>query len=125
MRTSITLNPDKPFFVYFTPGAVHGPLHIFKEWADKYDGKFDEGWEELRTMTFEKQKELGWIPQDAVLNPLAKTMQKWDDIPKSQREFQTRLMEIYAGFLEHTDVQYGKVVDEIERQGMLDTDHLH
>ncbi len=120
MRTSKTLNPDKPFFVYFTPGAVHGPHHIFKEWADKYDGKFDEGWEVLRTMTFEKQKELGWIPQDAVLNPLASGMQKWKDIPKSQREFQTRLMEIFAGFLEHTDVQYGKVVDEIERQGLLD-----
>jgi arylsulfatase len=120
MRTSKTLNPDKPFFVYFTPGAVHGPHHIFKEWADKYDGKFDEGWEVLRTMTFEKQKELGWIPEDAVLNPLASTMQKWEDITESQREFQTRLMEIYAGFLEHTDVQYGKVVDEIERQGLLD-----
>ncbi len=120
IRTSKTLNPDKPFFVYFTPGAVHGPHHIFKEWADKYEGKFDEGWEALRTMTFEKQKELGWIPQDAVLNPLASTQQKWDDIPTSQREFQSRLMEIYAGFLEHTDVQYGKIVDEIERQGQLD-----
>jgi arylsulfatase len=120
MRTSKTLNPDKPFLVYFTPGAVHGPFHIFKEWADKYDGKFDEGWEVLRTMTIKKQKELGWIPQDAVLNPLAKSMQKWDDIPESQREFQTRLMEIFAGFLEHTDVQYGKIVDEIERQGLLD-----
>ena len=120
MRTSKTLNPDKPFFVYFTPGAVHGPHHIFKEWADKYDGKFDEGWEALRTMTFAKQKELGWIPKDAVLNPLADSMQKWEDIPKSQREFQIRLMEIYAGFLEHTDVQYGKIVDEIERQGLLD-----
>ncbi len=120
MRTSKTLNPDKPFFVYFTPGAVHGPFHIFKEWADKYEGKFDEGWEALRTMTFEKQKELGWIPEDAALNPLAETQQKWEDIPKSQREFQIRLMEIFAGFLEHTDVQYGKIVNEIERQGMLD-----
>jgi len=120
IRTSKTLNPDKPFFVYFTPGAVHGPHQIFKEWADKYDGKFDEGWEVLRTMTFAKQKELGWIPQDAVLNPLAETMQKWSDVPESQREFQTRLMEIFAGFLEHTDVQYGKIVDELERQGELD-----
>ena len=120
MRTSKTLNPDTPFFMYFTPGAVHGPHHVFKEWADKYDGKFDEGWEVLRKMTFEKQKELGWIPQDAVLNPLASSMQKWEDIPKSQHEFQTRLMEIFAGFLEHTDVQYGKIVDELERQGLLD-----
>lgn len=120
MRTSKTLNPDKPFFVYFTPGAVHGPHHIFKEWADKYDGKFDEGWEVLRVMTIEKQKEMGWIPQDAVLNPLADKMQKWEDIPDSQREFQSRLMEIYAGFLEHTDTQYGKIVDELENQGLLD-----
>jgi len=120
LRTSNTLDPGTPFFMYFTPGAVHGPHHIFKEWADKYDGKFDEGWEVLRKMTFEKQKEMGWIPQDAVLNPLAKGMQKWSDVPKSQREFQIRLMEIYAGFLEHTDVQYGKVIDELERQGLLD-----
>ncbi len=120
LRTSNTLNPGTPFFMYFTPGAVHGPHHIFKEWADKYDGKFDEGWEVLRNMTFEKQKELGWIPKDAVLNPLAKGMQKWDDVPQSQRDFQIRLMEIYAGFLEHTDVQYGKIVDELEQQGLLD-----
>lgn len=120
LRTSNTINPGKPFFMYFTPGAVHGPHHIFKEWADKYDGRFDEGWEALRQLTFEKQKEMGWIPEDAVLNPLAKGMQKWDDVPQSQREFQIRLMEIFAGFLEHTDVQYGKVVDELERQGLLE-----
>ena len=120
MRTSQTLNPGKPFLVYFTPGAVHGPHQIFKEWSDKYDGKFDEGWEALRQLTFDQQKEMGWIPKDSTLNPLAKGMQKWSDIPTSQREFQTRLMEIYAGFLEHTDVQYGKIVDEIERQGLLD-----
>ena len=120
MRTSRTLEPNTPFLIYFAPGAVHGPHHIFKEWADKYDGKFDEGWEALRAVTFEKQKEMGWIPQDAVLNPLAKGMQKWDDVPASNREFQTRLMEIFAGFLEHTDTQYGKVLDEIERQGLRD-----
>ena len=120
MRTSRTLEPESPFFLYFTPGAVHGPFHIFKEWADKYDGKFDEGWEALRQVTFEQQKEMGWIPKDSKLNPLHKGMQKWDDVPASQREFQTRLMEIYAGFLEHTDVQYGKIVDELEQQGLLD-----
>jgi len=120
MRTSRTLNPDEPFLLYFAPGAVHGPFHIFKEWADKYDGKFDEGWEALRELTFEQQKAMGWIPADAVLNPLAKGMQKWADIPQSNREFQIRLMEIYAGFLEHTDVQYGKIVDELEQLGQLD-----
>ena len=120
MRTSNTISPGKPFFMYFTPGAVHGPHQIFEEWVEKYDGKFDEGWEVLREMTFEKQKEMGWIPEDAVLNPLAKGMQKWSDVPESQKEFQIRLMEIYAGFLEHTDVQYGKVVDELENQGLLE-----
>ncbi len=120
IRTSRTLDPDTPFLIYFTPGAVHGPHHIFKEWADKYAGRFDEGWEALRELTFEQQKAMGWIPQDAILNPLPDGVQKWDDVPASQREFQTRLMEIYAGFLEHTDVQYGKVVDELEQQGLLD-----
>jgi len=120
IRTSKTLNPDTPFFVYFAPGAVHGPHHIFKEWADKYDGEFDEGWEALRELTFEQQKAMGWIPKDAVLNPLHESMEKWADVPESQREFQSRLMEIYAGFLEHTDVQYGKIVDELEQQGLLE-----
>lgn len=120
MRTSRTLEPDSPFLLYFTPGAVHGPFHVFKEWADKYEGQFDEGWEALREVTFKQQKAMGWIPQDTVLNPLAEGMQKWSDVPSSQKEFQTRLMEIYAGFLEHTDVQYGKIVDELERQGQLD-----
>ena len=120
MRTSRTLEPETPFFLYFTPGAVHGPFHVFKEWADKYDGKFDEGWEALRQLTFEQQKEIGWIPQDATLNPLMTGMQRWSDVPASQREFQIRLMEIYAGFLEHTDVQYGKIVDELKAQGILD-----
>jgi arylsulfatase len=120
VRTSKTLTPEKPFFLYFTPGAVHGPFHVFKEWADKYDGKFDEGWEALRQVTFEQQKAMGWIPQDTALNPLGKGMQKWSDVPESQQEFQTRLMEIFAGFLEHTDVQYGKIVAELEAQGELD-----
>jgi len=120
IRTSTTLEPGKPFFMYFTPGAVHGPHHIFKEWADKYEGKFDEGWEVLRAETYAKQKEMGWIPQDAALNPFPGTMQKWEDIPQDQREFQIRLMENYAGFLEHTDTQYGKIVDELERQGLLE-----
>ena len=120
IRTSKTLEPESPFFLYFTPGAVHGPHQVFKEWSDKYAGKFDEGWEALRKLTFEQQKEMGWIPENAALNPLHEGMQKWSDIPKSQKEFQSRLMEIYAGFLEHTDVQYGKVVDELEKQGILD-----
>jgi arylsulfatase A-like enzyme len=120
LRTTRALEPDKPFFIYFTPGAVHGPHQIAKEWADKYKGKFDKGWEALRKEAFERQKKMGWIPKDAVLNPYPPSMQKWEDVPESQRAFQIRLMEIYAGFLEHTDLQYGKLVDELEREGLLD-----
>jgi arylsulfatase A-like enzyme len=120
IRSNRALNPDRPLFLYFTPGAVHGPHHVPKQWADKYKGRFDKGWEALREETFQRQKKLGWIPDNADLTPIDPTMQKWEDIPKEQRQFQTRLMEVYAGFLEHTDVQYGKVVDELQRQGLLD-----
>ena len=120
IRTNQALSPEKPMFIWFTPGAVHGPHHVPKEWADKYKGKFDDGWEALREETFKRQKEMGWIPENAELTPIDPTMQKWEDIPEEHRAFQTRLMEVYAGFLEHTDAQYGKVVDELERQGLLD-----
>lgn len=120
IRTNQALSPEKPLFIWFTPGAVHGPHQVPKEWADKYKGKFDGGWEALREETYKRQKEMGWIPDTADLTPIDPTMQKWEDIPEEQRAFQTRLMEVYAGFLEHTDAQYGKVVDELERQGLLD-----
>jgi arylsulfatase len=118
MRNHRSLHPDRPFFIWFTPGAVHGPHHVHKEWADKYKGKFDLGWEKLREETFKRQKELGWIPKDARLTPIDPSMTKWKEIPEAQRAFQTRLMEVYAGFLEHTDVQYGRVVSELENLGV-------
>ena len=112
--------PDKPFLMYWAPGAGHGPHHIFKEWADKYRGKFDDGWDALRERTFTRQKELGWIPANTKLTPRADSMAAWDSIPESQRAFQLRLMEIYAGFVEHVDVQAGKVIDELDRLGIRD-----
>jgi arylsulfatase A-like enzyme len=120
MREQQALHPERPFFLWFTPGAVHGPHQVQKEWADKYAGTFDQGWEALREVTFKRQRELGWIPEDAVNTPIDPTMEKWEDIPESQREFQTRLMEIFAGFLEQTDVQYGRVVTELENLGIRD-----
>jgi arylsulfatase len=120
IRANQTLTPEKPLFIWFAPGAVHGPHHVPKEWADKYKGQFDQGWEALREETFKRQKEMGWIPDTAELTPIDPTMQKWEEVPEAQRAFQTRLMEVYAGFLEHTDVQYGKVVDELEAQGLLE-----
>jgi len=120
MRRHRMSNPEKPFLVYFTPGAVHGPHQVTAEWSEKYAGKFDQGWEELRKQTFQRQKELGVIPENAELTPMDPTMQKWEDIPEDQRAFQTRLMEVYAGFLEHTDQQYGRLIDELENLGIRD-----
>ena len=118
MRNQRMSNPDKPFLVYYTPGAVHGPHQVASEWADKYKGKFDQGWEELRKEIFAKQKKMGIIPKNAVLTDISPSMQKWKDIPKSEKEFQTRLMEVYAGFLEHTDTEYGRLIDELENLGI-------
>ncbi|MDG2082071.1 MAG: arylsulfatase, partial [Bacteroidales bacterium] len=120
LREQHAFSPDKPWFMYWAPGAVHGPHQVAKEWADKYNGKFDDGWDEYRKRAFKKQKELGWIPQDAELTERDETMKGWDEIPESEREFQSRLMEVYAGFVEHTDYNVGLIIDEIDSLGELD-----
>ena len=98
----------------------HGPHHIFQEWADKYKGKFDDGWDTYRERVFARQKQLGWIPADTQADPPADTMAVWDSIPESERPFQRRLMEVFAGFVEHTDAQVGKLVDGLEHLGLRD-----
>jgi arylsulfatase len=113
-------SPDKPFFMYWAPGGVHGPHHINASWADKYKGKFDQGWDKLREEVFARQKMLGWIPANAELTPRDATMAAWSDIPESERAFQIRLMELYAGFCEHTDAQVGKLVDFLDESGQRD-----
>ena len=120
LRRHQAFSPDKPFFLYWAPGAGHGPHQIFKEWADKYKGKFDDGWDAYRERVFARQKQLGWIPADTKLTPRADNMASWDSIPQAQRPFQSRLMEIYAGFVEHVDVQAGKLIDELDRLGLRD-----
>lgn len=120
MRKHRAYSPDKPFLMYWAPGAAHGPHHVFKQWADKYQGKFDGGWDTLRERTFQQQKALGWIPADTKLTPRAESMVAWESIPDSERAFQQRLMEVFAGFVEHVDAQVGKVVDELDRQGIRD-----
>ena len=119
LREQKAYAPDKPFFMYWAPGAAHGPHQVMKPWADKYKGKFDDGWDKYRERTFARAKTLGWIPQDAQLTPRPATMASWDSIPESERPFQRRLMEIWAGFTEHADYNAGKVIDEIEREGKL------
>jgi len=112
--------PDKPFFMYWAPGGVHGPHHIFPEWADKYKGKFDAGWDAYREHVHKRQLELGIIPPGTRLTPRDATMASWDSIPQEQRAFQTRLMELFAGFVEHTDAQVGRLVDGLEARGLRD-----
>ncbi len=113
-------SPDKPFLMYWAPGAAHGPHHIFKEWADKYEGKFDDGWDKYRERVFERQKELGWIPANVRLTPRPDSLASWDSIPEAEKPFQRRLMEVFAGFAEHTDAQVGKLVDGLEQLGLRD-----
>ena len=120
LREQQAYAPDKPFFMYWAPGAVHGPHQVMKEWADKYKGKFDGGWDAYRERVFARQKQLGWIPQNAQLTPRPATMAAWDSIPEAEKPFQRRLMEVYAGFTEHADYNAGRVIAEIERQGKLD-----
>jgi arylsulfatase len=109
--------PDKPFFLYFAPGAGHGPHHIYKEWADKYKGKFDDGWDNYRERVFNRQKELGWIPANTQLTPRDSTMASWESIPESEKPFQIRLMEVFAGFVEHADYEIGRILDAVEQMG--------
>ena len=91
-----------------------------KEWADKYKGNFDDGWDEYRKRTFKRAKAMGWIPQNAQLTPRPETLPSWDSIPEKEKPFQRRLMEVFAGFVEHTDHQVGRFLDEIEEQGRRD-----
>jgi arylsulfatase A-like enzyme len=120
LREQRAYAPDRPFFMYWAPGASHGPHQVPKEWADKYQGKFDDGWDKYRERTFARQKQLGWIPPNTQLTPRPASMASWDSIPEDEKPFQRRLMEVFAGFTEHADYHAGRVIDEIEREGKLD-----
>jgi arylsulfatase A-like enzyme len=114
------LMPDKPFFMYFAPGATHAPHHVPPEWADKYKGQFAHGWDRQREITFERQKELGVVGPDAQLTERHDEIPAWDDMPEELRPILEREMEVYAGFLEHTDYHVGRLIDAIERLEVLD-----
>ena len=120
VRQQKALMPDKPFFMYFAPGACHAPHHVPKEWTDKYKGKFDQGWDKLREEIFARQKELGVIPGDAELTERPEEIPAWDEMPKELKPILARQMEIYAGFLEHTDHHVGRLVDALKDLEVLD-----
>jgi arylsulfatase A-like enzyme len=117
LRQHKALAPDKPFLMYWASGASHGPHQVPKAWADKYKGKFDDGWDKYRERVYERAKKLGWIPPNAKLTPRPATLASWDSISEDEKPFQRRLMEVFAGFTEHVDAQVGRIVDEIDRLG--------
>ena len=120
VRQQKALMPDKPFFVYFAPGATHAPHHVPKEWADKYAGQFDDGWDVQRERTIARQKELGVIPADAELTARHDEITAWEDMPEELKPVLARQMEVYAGFLEHTDHHVGRLVDALADLDVLD-----
>ena len=105
--------------MYWAPGGAHGPHHVFKQWADKYKGKFDDGWDAYRDRVFQRQKEIGWIPPDTKLTPRP-TRWRRGTVFRNEEPFQRRLMEVFAGFVEHTDAQVGRLVNGIEQLGLRD-----
>jgi arylsulfatase len=115
-----SLLPDKPFFIYFAPGATHAPHHVPQEWADKYKGKFDEGWDKLRELTLERQKKLGVVPKDCQLSARPKDVPGWDAMPEEFKPVLRREMEVYAGFMEYTDHQVGRVLEMLKKLNILD-----
>ena len=120
IRQQKALMPDKPFFIYFAPGATHAPHHVPKEWADKYKGQFDDGWDAQRERTFARQKEIGVIPADADLPARHDVIPAWDDMADELKPVLAREMEVYAGFLEHTDYQVGRLIDAMDDLGILE-----
>jgi len=119
VRQQKTLMGDKPFFVYFAPGAAHAPHHVPKEWADRYKGKFDQGWDRQREQTIERQKALGVIPADAELTRRHDEIPAWDDMPEALKPVLIRQMEVYAGFLEYADHHVGRLIDTLQDLGIL------
>jgi arylsulfatase A-like enzyme/uncharacterized membrane protein len=111
---------DKPWMLFYSTGCSHAPHHVAKEWADKYKGRFDQGWDKLREETFARQKQLGIIPEDAELTERPDAFPAWDSLTDTQKKLYTRQMEVYAGYSENADWNVGRLLDEIEAMGDLD-----
>ncbi|MBC7777417.1 MAG: sulfatase-like hydrolase/transferase, partial [Phycisphaerae bacterium] len=120
IRFQQALTPDKPFFVYYAPGATHAPHHVPKEWADKYKGKFDQGWDKLREETLERQKKLGLVPQNTKLATKPADIKDWASLSADEKKMFSKQMETYAGFGAHTDNEVGRLVSAIEDLGEMD-----
>jgi arylsulfatase A-like enzyme len=111
---------DKPFFLYYAPGATHAPHMVDKYWSDQYKGKFDEGWDVYREKVFERQKQLGVIPANAKLHDRNPNIKAWDRLSPDERRLYARFMEVYAGYLTYTDFEVGRLVNHLKEMGQLD-----
>lgn len=120
VRDAKQVAPDKPFFLYFAPGAMHAPHHVPKPWIDAYRGKFDQGWDAAREEIFRRQQEKGIIPSHAKLPEHDPDVARWDDLTEDERRLYARMMEVFAGFLTHTDHHIGRMLDGIDALGELD-----
>ena len=120
VRQQKALMPDKPFFAYYAPGATHAPHHVPVEWSEKYRGHFDQGWDALREETFARQKDLGVVGDSAMLTERHEQIPAWDEMPDDLKPVLARQMEVYAGFLEHTDHHVGRLIDALADLEVLD-----
>ncbi|MCL4504169.1 MAG: arylsulfatase [Deltaproteobacteria bacterium] len=120
MRYQKSLTPDKPFFIYFAPGATHAPHQVPKEWIAKYKGKFDQGWDQLREETLARQKRLGVVPADTKLAPKPAAIKDWAALSPDEKKLFARQMEVFAGFGEYTDHEIGRLIQAIEAIGQID-----
>ena len=120
MKFQKALSPDKPFYMYFAPGATHAPHHVPAEWRDKYKGKFDQGWDKVREETLARQIKLGVVPAGTKLAPKHKDIKDWTTLSADEKKLFTRQMETYAGFAEHTDNEIGRLYSAIEEIGQAD-----
>ena len=115
-----SLTPDRPFFIYFAPGATHAPHHVPKEWIAKYKGQFDQGWDKLREETLARQIKLGVVPAGTKLAPKPEAIKDWDTLSADEKRLFARQMEVFAGFGEYADFEIGRLIKALEDLGQLD-----
>jgi arylsulfatase len=120
VRHQQAMTPDKPFFMYFAPGATHAPHHVPQVWIDRWKGKFDQGWDKLREQTLARQIALGVVPKGTVLPPKPEAIKDWDKLSPDERRLFARQAEVYAAFAEMTDVEIGRLIQAVEDMGELD-----
>lgn len=112
--------PDKPFMMYFAPGAMHAPHHVSSDWIDRYRGTFDQGWEKWREEVFARQLASGVVPEGTTLSERPAWIDDWDTLPADQRRLFARFQEVFAGFMSHFDEQLGRLIGGLEQLGVLD-----